>query len=434
MSASLDVNGRSLRHLAANPYLVVASILLGLALGKFAPGLSLKIGIIGDVYIDLLKMVVLPFMVAAVIFSMRKLFTDKASASILPKVLLAFLAAFGLSALVGLVAAVLTAPGRHLSEGTLVMMGRLAGNGTFDGSHASIALFGQDVAARSQSLGDVVQTLIPSNIFASLTQGETLKVLAFSLLFGLAVGKAPGRVADTLTSALETVYQACLKLTQWFNLLLPVVLVAIIASQTAKTGLEPLRAMVKFILALGVGTLALVAASVWVLRSVSHRSWSEVLRSQREPLTMAIATRSSNACMPTMITSLVESLGFERSRIELLVPLGISLLRIGPVLYYVVATVFIAQLYGVPLGMAQLGLVGIAAMLAGFASSGMTGLVTISLTGLVCNYLRLPFEAALALFMAVDPLCDMLRTVVLVAGNNAFAAAAAGAPAADCES
>jgi Na+/H+-dicarboxylate symporter len=148
---------------------------------------------------------------------------------------------------------------------------------------------------------------------------------------------------------------------------------------------------------------------------------------------MAVATRSSTACMPIMITSLVETLGFARSRIELLVPLGISLLRIGPVIYYVVATMFIAQLYGVHLGILQLGLVGIGSMLAGFASSGMSGLVTLSLTGLVCNYLRLPFEAAMALFIAVDPLCDMLRTAVLVVGNNAFAAMAAGAPAAEEE-
>jgi Na+/H+-dicarboxylate symporter len=428
VNAAAPATPFSLRRLAGNPWVVLASILAGLAVGQWAPGLAARLGVIGDIYIDLLKMVVLPFMVAAVIFSLRKLLTDKAGAHILPRVLTAFLAAFVLAAVVGLLTALAAAPGRNLSENTLLVMGRLAGAGAFDGSHDSIALFGRGAAAPSQGLGDLVRALVPSNIFASLTHGETLKVLAFSLLFGLAVGRAPDRIADALTHSLETVYRACLKLTQWFNLTLPVVLLAIIASQTARTGLEPLRAMVKFILALGLGSALLVAASLWVLRAVSGRPWTEVLQSQREPLLMAIATRSSSACMPTMIASLVEALGFTRSRIELLVPLGVSLLRIGPVLYYTVATVFIAQLYGVALGPAQLGLVAVAAMLAGFASTGMTGLVTISMTALVCNYLRLPFEAALALFMAVDPLCDMMRTAVLVAGNSAFAAAAAGAP------
>lgn len=433
MSPVLEANRRSLRELSANPWIVVGSIVAGLAIGKLSPELAGSLGIIGEVYIELLKMVVLPFMVAAVIFSMRKLFTDKASAHILPRILLTFLAAFCAAALAGLLAGILVAPGRDLSPDTLMGMGKLAGAGSFNSGHDNIALFGTEALAKTQSFSDIVMTLIPSNIFSALTQGEALKVLVFSLMFGLAVGKAPGRFADALTNALETVYRACLQLTHWFNLMLPLVLLAIVASQVAKTGLEPFQVMPKFLLALGLGSLLLVLLSLWALRIASRRPWPEVMQSQREPLLMAIATRSSTACMPIMITSLVETLGFARSRIELLVPLGISLLRIGPVIYYVVATMFIAQLYGVHLGILQLGLVGIGSMLAGFASSGMSGLVTLSLTGLVCNYLRLPFEAAMALFIAVDPLCDMLRTAVLVVGNNAFAAMAAGAPAAEEE-
>jgi Na+/H+-dicarboxylate symporter len=61
----------------------------------------------------------------------------------------------------------------------------------------------------------------------------------------------------------------------------------------------------------------------------------------------------------------------------------------------------------------------LASVLAGFASAGMTGLVTVSLVGMTCSYLRLPFEAAFILFLAVDPICDMLRTLILVIGNAA---------------
>ena len=422
----------SLRRLAGNPWMVVASIAAGLGVGQWAPRLAASLGLIGDIYIDLLKMVVLPFMVAAVIFSLRKLLSDRQSAGILPRILVAFGLAFILAALTGLLAALLIEPGRHLPPSTLLVMGRLAGAGAFSsgGGHLDLALFGSDGISQGQSLGEFVRTLIPSNVFAALNRGETMKVLAFSLLFGLAVGKAPGRKAESLTQALETVYRACLALTQWFNLVLPLVLFAIVASQTAKTGLEPLRAMAKFLVALGLGALLLVLLSLWTLRVTSRRAWAEVVRSQREPLLMAVATRSSNACMPAMIASLVDALGFDRSRIELLVPLGISLLRLGPVLYYVVATVFIGQLYDIHFSLLQLGMVAVSAILAGFASAGMTGLITLSMTGLVCTYLRLPFEAALALFVAVDPVCDMMRTVVLVAGNNAFAALAAGSPAA----
>lgn len=279
------------------------------------------------------------------------------------------------------------------------------------------------------SFGQMVLSIIPSNIFAALTQGETLKALVFSLLFGLAIGKIPAATSDALAQTLESIYHACQKLTHWFNYMLPLVLFSMVASQVGKTGLEPMRAMLRFLIALGIGSLVIIVLSLWLLRWASRLSWREVLRSQREPLTMAVATRSSAACMPAMIESLVEHLHFPRTRIELLVPLGVSLLRLGPVLYYVVATFFIAQMYGRELLAVEITVVLIGAILAGFASSGMNGFITISLTGLVCAYIGLPFEAALALFVAIDPLCDMLRTLVLVATNNAFAALACkGAP------
>jgi Na+/H+-dicarboxylate symporter len=82
-------------------------------------------------------------------------------------------------------------------------------------------------------------SIIPNNIFAALTQGDMLKALVFSLLFGLAIGHAPAKSSESLTQTLETIYHACQKLTQWFNTTLPLVLFSMVASQVAKTGLEP---------------------------------------------------------------------------------------------------------------------------------------------------------------------------------------------------
>ena len=140
------------------------------------------------------------------------------------------------------------------------------------------------------------------------------------------------------------------------------------------------------------------------------------------PFALALATRSSLTCMPAMIGSLSDRLGFSRTRVELLVPLSVSLLRIGPILYYVSATLFIAQLYGLPLGADEILLAVAASILAGVASAGMTGIVTVSLIGMTCGHLGLPFEAAFILFVAVDPLCDMLRTLINVIGNSAAVA------------
>ncbi len=139
----------------------------------------------------------------------------------------------------------------------------------------------------------------------------------------------------------------------------------------------------------------------------------------REPFALSVATEDSATCMPAMVTGLVEQLNFARSRVELLVPLSISLLRAGAIAYFVCGTLFIAALYSRALTPMDVGLLVLVSVMAGFVSSGMTGVLTISLLGVTCSYLDLPFEAAFVLFVAVDPICAMARTAVTVIGSCA---------------
>jgi Na+/H+-dicarboxylate symporter len=134
----------------------------------------------------------------------------------------------------------------------------------------------------------------------------------------------------------------------------------------------------------------------------------------RETFTLGVATNSSANCMPAMVDGLVERLHFARARVELLVPLSVSLLRIGAVAYFVCGTLFVAELYDRNLTAMEVGLVVLVSALSGFASAGMAGILTISLIGTACTYLGLPFEAAFILFVAVDPICAMARTAVTV--------------------
>jgi Na+/H+-dicarboxylate symporter len=191
------------------------------------------------------------------------------------------------------------------------------------------------------------------------------------------------------------------------------------AAQLAKTGLGPLTAMIQFVLVLALGGGILLLGATWIVWKRAGKPLSVAIDALKGQFALALATRNSATCMPIMIESLVERLGFTRSRVELLVPLCISLLRIGPILYFATATIFIAQLYDRPLGVDEVGIVILASIFAGFASAGMTGLVIVSLVGMTCGYLSLPFEAAFVLLLAVDPVADMVRTLVLVIGNTA---------------
>ncbi|NDY91357.1 dicarboxylate/amino acid:cation symporter [Ideonella livida] len=406
---------------ALNPWVILGCLAGGFALGAAAPDTALRLAFVGDLYVDLMKMIVLPFMVSAVIFSLQRLFHEGGTARILGRVTLVFAGAAALTALAGAVVLLLWQPGAQLPRETLETFGRIVGS-DLGASDTALELHGEDAPAKTVGVVQVLASLVPANIFAALAGGDTLKALVFALLFGFAVGQVPQRVSEGLTRSLETVYQSCQTLTRWLNYPLPVVLLCMSAAQLARTGLEPLVAMLQFVAAFGLAAALLLAGAVALLWRRAGQPLGAVLDALRGPFALALATRSSASCMPVMIESLVERLGFARTRVELLVPLSVSLLRLGPVLYYVSATLFIAQLYGRSLSGGEVMLVLAASVLAGFASAGMSGLVTVSLTGMACGYLGLPFEAAFILFVAVDPLCDMLRTLVIVIGNSAAVA------------
>ena len=408
----------NLLRLAINPWVTLGALIVGSLLGLYAPVLSLGLSVVGDVYVDLLMMIVLPFMLSAVIFSLQNLLRQGGAGSILKRTCVVFVATLGVVAALGVLSSALYLGGKA-TPAQLESYGKIVGTNAA-GNDTVLELNQQTAEPKAATLSDMLrESLVPTNVFAALSKGETLKALVFALLFGAAIGSLKNGVADGFGRGLEAVYEACQRLTKWLNIPLPLVLVCMTAGQLAKTGIGPLRSMVEFISLLALASALVVSLAVLLLWRRSGQDLTHTLQCLRAPFALALATRSSATCMPSMIEALSVGLRFPRDRVELLVPLSVSLLRIGPILYYVCATLFIAHIYGRVLSSSELMLVGAASVLAGCAAAGMSGLVTVSLTSMVCGYLGLPFEAAFVLFVAVDPICDMLRTLVLVVGNSA---------------
>lgn len=400
-----------MKRLATHPGVILAAVVGGVLLGIWAPAFSSAIGIVGAVYVALLKMVVLPFMVSAIIFSLRQLFQMPGFQRSIVKVALFFFAAIALSAVVGAAAGALAGPGRELSPETLVIFGKMVekSSGTATDYELPLALPAQ--VAEGSTLHKIVRQIIPENIFAALAKGESLKVLVFAILFGIAFGFAPDRIAASLSATLESIYRTCQALIKWFNLFLPLVLLAMLAAQIADTGLDPLVAMTRFVISfcLVAGLLAAICAALVMARA--QVGGGKFLSAFRETILLAVATGSNTACIPNTIESMAEGLRFNRAIVELLTPMGAALLRTGPALYYALTAVFIAQLYDRPFGSAQWLLLTLGAFVGGLASAGSSGIVTLGFGAITCAYVGLPFEAAFVLFVAVDRICEIPRTL-----------------------
>lgn len=403
--------------LALSPWSIIVCVLAGAAFGNAYPLIAHNFAFIGKIYVDLLKMIVLPFMVAAIVFSLQKLTREGDTSRIMGRVFWVFLVFSFATVAVTAVLTLVMHPGDALSQETRSALGKIVGNDV-DSSNTRMYLFAKE-AEKERGVTEFLENLIPSNIFASLSNGETLKAMIFALLLGVSIGKVSQQNSASLTQALETIYRACQVLTRWVNFPLPLVLFSMSASQVADFGLEPVKAMAAFVLAVLLAAAVLLFLSVYILRLRSGLSLRTAAASMREVFALGVATNNAASCMPAMIEGLAGILRFDRSRVELLVPLATSLLRTGAMAYFVSATLFVADLYGRQFSVAEIAVLSGVCVLAGFASSGMAGVVTITLVATTTGFFGLPFEAAYVLFVAVDPICAMARTAVTVIGGAA---------------
>lgn len=411
-----------LNKLATHPVTIIGSIALGVALGMNAPETAKALKFLGDVYVDMLKMVILPFLLTAVIISINRLAHDPSVSGYVHKIFTAMLSGMAMAGAVGLAYMVIWAPGANLDQSTMQAFGKLV-QADITGVESTIQLLSPVAADPNKGIVmGLLARMIPSNIFNALSAGDTLKALLFALMFGLAVSKSPPKSTVGFLDGCEVVFKACQKITNWLLYALPVASFSLAADQIANTGFEPFKVMAQFIIAFGTVTACLLTLCVFIIVRKSGQGLTKTLASQEGPFFLAVATRNSAACMPSMLIAMVDKLGFNKPTAELLVPLGTALFRVGPVLYYCMATVFVAQLYGRELAGMDYLVILLASMIAGFASTGMNGIVTISQTTIVCSLLGLPFEAAFILFVAVEPICDTLRTVLLVISINTLVA------------
>ena len=406
-----------IKQLSSNLSVVVASVVLGVAFGFWFPKQAVSTVIISDIYVELLKLIAIPFMISSVIYSLSLLINRKESRGMLGRVVMLLMGSMIACALLGIMMALLFSPGSNLSQQTMLTLEKMTGK---EQAGIEMALFSVLTDNSALNPDEMLLSLIPSNIFSTLAKGETLKILIFSMIFGVVIGFMNTEASKPLQKGLNSIFNACLKLTIWLNQLVPIVLIAVIAHLVATGGVAPLQAMIGFILCLGVSGLVVVLVSLFVLRLWSGLSWAKVLESQREPLVMAIATRNGPACMPVMLNTMIGRFGFEKERMELMIPLGISLLRVSAVLYYSIAAMFIAQMYGTDLQVVEWLAIAFGAVLAGFASSNMSGILLISLTGIVCSYVGLPFASLMVLFVAIDPITETIMTIISVISTNAF--------------
>ena len=407
-----------LKTFLTSPWTILGSILAGVATGIYTPNSISEFESIGGIYIMLLKVVVLPFLFATILVGVINLLQKEGSQTMIKKIVIGFLASMFISALIGVVTVIAT--GTEMTPEKKVQLGALVNNKN-DSGELSITLNEPMPASPAADPMVLAQKFIPDNIFKSLDMGESLKIVIFCMIFGIALGNLKSEGQKILVNVLQSIQQASISIFKFLNYFLPIALLAMIGTQVAKVGVGIFGTMVEFILQQTIGGLLIVIAGTLVIWIRAGGNIMHVIRETKETLIVAISSRSSLACIPYAQEAL-HRLKFERSGIELTVPLSFTVNRIGSIVYYAIATVFIANIYDMAMTPTALLIVLFGSILAGLASAGTTGILTVATVAVVCDLLKLPSEAVLVLLIAVDPLMDMIRTASHVHGNVAVTA------------
>ena len=352
--------------------------------------------VIGTLFVSALKMMVVPLVFVSLVVGVTALGDLSTLGRIGVRTLGLYVATTALAVVIALSLAAAIGPGHGFDAGA---------SGT------------QPDTASAPPITQMLTDMMPTNPVAAMAAGNMLQIIVFALLFGAAITAAGvrGKHVLNLFSDLDAVI---MNMVEWIMRLAPWGVFALIAPTFATQGLELLRPLAAYVLtltaALAIQLFVVYPSMVRVLAGLNPRMF---LLKLRDPAAFAFSTASSGATIPVTLRTVEKQMGVDNSIASFAVPMGATINMDGTAMMQGVATVFIANVYGIDLSMSDFLMVVLTATLAsiGTAAIPTVGLVTLTM---VLVQVGLPVEG-IALIIGVDRLLDMMRTVVNVAGDCA---------------
>ena len=270
-------------------------------------------------------------------------------------------------------------------------------------------------ARPSPPLTETFVNLFPKNAIASMAEGNMLQIIVFAILLGLALTLA-GASGKRVLAACGDWNDVIMKFVGIIMSLAPIGVFALIARTFANEGFGAFGPLIGYfltvLLALGIHAFGIYPLLLKFLGGLRVRPF---FKKMREVHLFAFSTASSNATIPVTLNTVETRLGVSNPIASFTVPLGATINMDGTAIMQGVATIFIAQAYGLDLGASQLLLVVLTATLASIGTAGVPGVGLIMLS-MVLTQAGLPVEG-IALILGIDRLLDMVRTAVNVTGD-----------------
>ncbi len=373
--------------------LTLIAILLGIAFGYFFPKSAIAVEVVGQIYLALLKMLIIPLVIASIFVAITSLEDTSELKSI---GLLAFAYYFITTALavtLGLVLFNIFEPG---AVTTLL---------------SNINASAHITQPKELSISDFLLSFIPTNIFAALAKGAILPIIFFTILFSVAALFILPPKRQSLFNFFDALNDSMMVLAKWVITLTPLGVFALLGATVAKNGIEPILNLYSYVL---IVLAALAIHAALVLPAIAYligrfNPYSYFWQIKEAPL-IAFSTASSSATLPVSIEVAETKGGVSKKVAGFVLPLGATINMDGTALYESIAVMFIANISGVELSLTQQITIFLTATFASIGAAGIPGAGLVMMT-MILDSVGLPSEY-IALIITVDRFLDMFRTAV----------------------
>ena len=376
---------------------IFIAIILGIIAGVFLKDITpVWINPIGQVFMRLLKLLVIPVVFTSVTLGIVSIGDTKHLGSISTKAFTYFISTGFIATVIGLFLAGVIKPGV--------------------GSHLTTHGLKSVVEGPPPSISELFVTIAPQNIFESLAKGEILPVIIFAILLGTALTKI-GKKSEPIVLFFDSAFSVMMQITDWIISLTPFGVFALAANTIATLGISSLINVGEYFLTVFIGLLihAFIILPL-VLKIFGNYSPVALFRNLLPALAIATPTASSGAALPVTMECLNKGVGIPNKITSFVVSVGTTIDMNGTALYQGVAVMFIAQMYGIHLDIFRQAIIVITAFLASAGAAAVPGAGLVTMV-IILNAVGVPVEG-LALILPVDRILDSCRTPVNLWSNS----------------
>ncbi|HCC83105.1 MAG TPA: sodium:dicarboxylate symporter [Methylophaga sp.] len=379
--------------------LIILSAIIGVLFGWFFGDLSLQIGWLGDLFLNALKMIIIPLIVASVISGIGALGDVRKLGRLGGSTLLYYGFTTAVAVFIGLVVVNIIQPGAGIELGEATVPERI-------------------LEKQGTGASDIIMSLISPNLFASATEMQLLPIIVFAILFAMALTTI-GERSKPVFAVFDGINEAMMKLVIWIMYFAPIGIFALIAARIGLAGggeelFKEIEAVGWHVVTVLTGLFIHFCFLFLLLQLVAGKGLAYLFGMSRALFT-GFGTASSTATLPLTMENARENNVSDKA-IKFVLPLGSTVNMDGTALYEAAAVLFIAQAYGIDLTMTQQIIVFITATLAAIGAAGIPE-AGLALMVIVLSAVGLPLDG-IALLLAVDWFLDRFRTVVNIWGDS----------------